>query len=109
MAANIASSGVRVCGFEELADGHVVCRRLPGGLPVAVARLADGTVVAFENVCPHKAGPIGEGRVRDGVIACPWHGFRFDLRTGKAAGFDSIMRLRLFQTAVRDGDVFVAA
>jgi nitrite reductase/ring-hydroxylating ferredoxin subunit len=44
----------------------------------------DGTISALENTCPHRGGPLAGGRLVDGEIACPWHGFRFDPRTGSA-------------------------
>jgi nitrite reductase (NADH) small subunit len=102
------AKAVRVCRIDEVGTAKAVCARLPRGLLVSVARLDDDTIVAFESVCPHKAGPLGEGRIREGIVACPWHGFRFDLKTGKAAGLDSIMRLRLFPVTVRDGEIYVA-
>jgi nitrite reductase/ring-hydroxylating ferredoxin subunit len=39
-------------------------------------------VHATSNVCPHRGGPLAEGEVRDGIITCPWHRFRYDARTG---------------------------
>lgn len=36
-------------------------------------------------VCPHLGGPLDEAPVEDGCIACPWHGYRFDLATGCSA------------------------
>jgi nitrite reductase/ring-hydroxylating ferredoxin subunit len=98
---------IRACRADEVGRASALCVRLPRGLLVALARLEDGSIVAFENVCPHKAAPLGEGRIRAGVVTCPWHGFRFDLRTGKTVGLDSIMKLRLFAVSVRDGDVYV--
>lgn len=43
-----------------------------------------GQVSALENTCPHRGGPLAGGRLVDGDLACPWHGFRFDPRTGAA-------------------------
>jgi nitrite reductase/ring-hydroxylating ferredoxin subunit len=40
-----------------------------------------GEFVAHTTVCPHLLGPLGESRVDGGVIECPWHGYRFDIRT----------------------------
>jgi nitrite reductase (NADH) small subunit/3-phenylpropionate/trans-cinnamate dioxygenase ferredoxin subunit len=101
------AQGVRACRADEVGKGRALCVRLPRGLLVALARLDDDSIVAFENVCPHKAGPLGEGRIRDGAVACPWHGFRFDVRTGETVGVESIMRLRLFPVTIRDGEVYV--
>lgn len=43
----------------------------------------NGKLVAHATVCPHTLGPLGTTTVTDGVIECPWHGFRFDIVTGE--------------------------
>ncbi len=52
------------------------------GRTVALFRL-DGALHAFDGVCPHRGGPLGEGTVAGGVVTCPWHGWRFEVKTGK--------------------------
>jgi len=55
----------------------------PGGERIAVFR--DGTTVgALTNLCAHQNGPLGEGRIIDGCITCPWHGFQYRLEDGRA-------------------------
>ena len=47
----------------------------------------DGTFYAIDNACPHAGGPLGEGRMRQsGMVECPWHGWRFDVKTGQRVG-----------------------
>jgi nitrite reductase/ring-hydroxylating ferredoxin subunit len=41
----------------------------------------DGRLVAHSTVCPHRLGPLDNAPVRDCVIECPWHGYRFDIVT----------------------------
>ena len=43
----------------------------------------DGKLVAFSARCAHLMGPLGEGRIEGGVVECPWHGYRFDIRNGE--------------------------
>jgi nitrite reductase/ring-hydroxylating ferredoxin subunit len=38
-------------------------------------------LLAYSTVCPHKLGPLEDGEVAAGIVECPWHGYRFDLRT----------------------------
>jgi nitrite reductase/ring-hydroxylating ferredoxin subunit len=45
----------------------------------------DGRRHRFVATCPHLGGPLGEARVEDGIVTCPWHGYRFDVRTGRCA------------------------
>lgn len=42
----------------------------------------DGALVAHAVVCPHWLGPLDEAPIVDGAVQCPWHGYRFDIRTG---------------------------
>jgi nitrite reductase/ring-hydroxylating ferredoxin subunit len=53
-----------------------------GGRAVAVFRVG-GKLHAMDGVCPHRGGPLGEGAVADGIVTCPWHGWRFEVATGK--------------------------
>jgi nitrite reductase/ring-hydroxylating ferredoxin subunit len=51
------------------------------GNSVAVWNLS-GNFHAFQNVCPHRGGPVGEGELEGNVITCPWHGWSFDVVSG---------------------------
>lgn len=44
-----------------------------------------GEIVAFATTCPHRLGPLEDARVEDGCVECPWHGYRFDVRSGRSA------------------------
>ncbi len=52
-----------------------------GGTAVAVANV-DGTFYACTNSCPHAEGPLGDGALEGSVVTCPYHGWKFDLKTG---------------------------
>jgi 3-phenylpropionate/trans-cinnamate dioxygenase ferredoxin component len=43
-----------------------------------------GTFWALDDVCTHDGGPLAEGQLEDHTIACPRHGAKFDIRTGRA-------------------------
>lgn len=43
-----------------------------------------GETVSWDARCPHMLGPLDEGVIEDGCVICPWHGYRFDLRTGRS-------------------------
>ncbi len=53
---------------------RVVCPR--DGERVAIFR-HDGRLSAISNVCAHQQGPLGEGRIIDGCVTCPWHGYQY--------------------------------
>jgi len=73
---------------------------------VAVFRY-DGKVSAISNVCQHQNGPLGEGRIIDGCVTCPWHGYQYKPESGAApAPFKE--KVPTFQVRVVDGTVFIA-
>ncbi len=43
----------------------------------------EGEILAHSTVCPHLGGPLDAGPVVYGCVTCPWHGYRFHLRSGK--------------------------
>ena len=55
----------------------------PDGERIAVFRDGD-QVGAVTNLCAHQNGPLGEGRIIDGCITCPWHGYQYRLADGCA-------------------------
>lgn len=48
----------------------------PGGERIAVFK-HKGAISAVTNVCAHQGGPLGEGKIIDGCITCPWHGWQY--------------------------------
>ncbi len=57
-------------------------------LPDKVLMLAnvDGTYYALDNRCPHMGGSLSDGELSGETLACPRHGAKFDVRTGKSVG-----------------------
>ena len=53
-----------------------------GAVDVLLCNL-DGTLVAYEDRCPHLANPLSEGVLADGVLTCAAHEWEFDARTGR--------------------------
>lgn len=76
-----------------------------GGERIAVFR--DGEQIgALTNLCAHQNGPLGEGRIIDGCVTCPWHGYQYRLEDGCApAPFTE--RLATYRVRVKDGVVQV--
>jgi nitrite reductase/ring-hydroxylating ferredoxin subunit/DMSO/TMAO reductase YedYZ heme-binding membrane subunit len=76
-----------------------------GGERIAVFR--DGTRIgALTNLCAHQNGPIGEGRIIDGCVTCPWHGFQYRLEDGCAPP-PFTEKLATYRVRIRDGVVDV--
>ena len=64
-----------VCALSQIEDSRARIVTLSGER-VAVFRY-DGKLAAVSNVCQHQNGPLGEGRIIDGCITCPWHGYQY--------------------------------
>jgi nitrite reductase/ring-hydroxylating ferredoxin subunit len=55
----------------------------PGGERIAVFR-SGNLVSAVTNLCAHQSRPLGEGRIVNGCIVCPWHGYEYRIEDGCA-------------------------
>ena len=53
-----------------------------GGMGLALCNV-EGTIYAVDNTCPHAGGPLGEGCLVGEVVECPWHGWKFNVRSGE--------------------------
>lgn len=74
---------VDAVAVSDLEDGRGVTVPLRNGQSVAVFRDGD-KLWALSNVCAHQQGPLGEGRIIDGCVTCPWHGHQFRPEDGQA-------------------------
>ncbi len=83
--------------------------------PLALFRTADG-VGALVDRCPHRNYPLSEGRLRDGALECPYHGWRFATDgtcvevpgCALAAGDGQRLSAQALRVVERHGGIFVA-
>ena len=68
--------------------------------------LVDGEVRVYDGLCPHLQGPLGEGYIEDGCLECPWHAWRFDLRTGTGI-VNKSLKLRAYEARIDNGNIVV--
>jgi len=66
-----------------------------------------GQFHALDGVCLHRGGPVGDGDVEDGVVTCPWHGWQYEVSTGRNV-LDPSIGLGRYDARVEDGMVLVA-
>lgn len=74
-------SEVRVAGLEEVPAGTPTLVEAQG-TPVVLVRVGDD-VYACSDICTHQGGPLSEGKLSGTRLACPWHGWMFDVKTGQ--------------------------
>ncbi len=95
---------VEVCKVDRIPEKCATIVSLSGER-VAVFRY-DGKVSAISNVCQHQNGPLGEGRIIDGCVTCPWHGYQYKPESG-AAPPPFKEKIPTFRVKVVEGAVFV--
>jgi nitrite reductase/ring-hydroxylating ferredoxin subunit len=66
----------------------------------------NGGIYALDGVCPCSGGPLGQGVLQGNLLVCPWHGRRYDCRTG-AHHFDSEVKVAVVPTRIEDGDILI--
>ncbi|HNP71351.1 MAG TPA: non-heme iron oxygenase ferredoxin subunit [Kouleothrix sp.] len=76
------------------------------GLPIALANVG-GTIYAFSDACRHEGGPLSAGALIGDTVTCPWHGWTYSVRTGKAIVPPVGIRIATYRAYVENGDVFV--
>jgi nitrite reductase/ring-hydroxylating ferredoxin subunit len=97
---------VAVCRREDIPAGRGWPVRV-GERYLAVFDLGD-TVVAVDNECKHVGNPLDDGQVSGGCVTCPWHGWRYDLRTGDLLTmFGRRPGLRTYPARVEAGEILV--
>jgi nitrite reductase/ring-hydroxylating ferredoxin subunit len=98
----------RVARLAELEPGLPTGVRLADGTPVCLVREGE-TVLAVSDRCPHRDFALSGGDlVAPGVLECPWHGARFDCRTGAVLQGPATDGLAVFAVQVAHGHVAVA-
>lgn len=65
-----------------------------------------GTIYAIKGTCPHMGGELWEGLLRGEIVSCPWHGWRFDVRTGKSPDAE-IVAVGIFDVKIDGEDIYV--
>ncbi|HEY3330075.1 MAG TPA: Rieske (2Fe-2S) protein [Capsulimonadaceae bacterium] len=113
---------VHVAHVTDIVDGQGLIVSPREGLTVGLFRV-DGTYYAVKNVCPHNGAPLCRGSIHathepgetrelnpgfaGRILRCPWHGWEFDIVTGKAL-YDATSRVATYPVDVDDkGQVFV--
>jgi nitrite reductase/ring-hydroxylating ferredoxin subunit len=74
-------SEVRVASLAEVEPGQPKLVE-SGGARIVLIRVGD-QVYAVSDTCAHKGGPLSEGKLSGTRLACPWHGWMYDVRSGQ--------------------------
>jgi nitrite reductase (NADH) small subunit len=75
------------------------------GKALAVANVG-GVFHAIDNTCLHRGGPLGDGPLEGKIVTCPWHGWQYDVTTGKVSQNPSV-GVACYPVELRGTDVYV--
>ena len=92
--ADIAPGTVRVVEHER--SRYAVCN-------------AQGEIYVVDDTCTHDDGPLGEGKLDGCAVVCPRHGAKFDIRTGAVMQMPAAFPIRVYESRVKDGKVYIKA
>lgn len=95
---------VRVAAVTDVPEGSI--REFSAeGKAIAVANVA-GEFYAIDNQCLHNGGPLADGPMEGKMVICPWHGWEYDVTTGKV-GQNPTVGVDCYPVEVRGADLFV--
>lgn len=96
---------LKVAAINEMEDSRAKIIRPSKGEAIAIFRDGD-KISAVSNVCRHQGGPLGEGKIVDGCITCPWHGFQYRMEDGQSPP-PFTEKIATYATRIIEGVVYV--
>ncbi len=95
---------IDIAAVEDCPPGTSI-ERVAGERMVALANV-EGQLHAIDGLCPHQGGPLGTGMLCGAVLTCPWHGWQFDVTTGRHR-YSATVRQQVYDVRVEAGRVLV--
>ena len=95
---------IKVANLSDLGPGSSMTVEA-NGKAVALFNV-EGAVYALDNTCLHRGGPLGEGFLEGDVVACPWHMWEYNVRTGEKVG-DPSLKVATYAVEVEGNDITV--
>lgn len=99
-----AEGYLEVCGVDEIPMNRAKVL-VVSGEKIAIFRYQQ-SLSAVSNLCQHQNGPLGEGKIVDGCITCPWHGYQYFPHNGSSPP-PFVEKVPTFHVRVRSGRVWV--
>jgi nitrite reductase/ring-hydroxylating ferredoxin subunit len=96
---------IRAASLQHVPPGRPRLVELDGARIVLV-RVGE-QVFACGDTCAHKGGPLSEGKLSGTRLACPWHGWIYDVRTGQCAFPGRGASVASYKARIEANDVFV--
>jgi nitrite reductase/ring-hydroxylating ferredoxin subunit len=94
---------IRVASTNDIAPGQAIAVEVQGRR-VAVFNV-DGKFFAISDICTHRGGPLSQGELEGATVTCPWHGAKFDVRTGSVLGPPATTNVASYKVVVENGEI----
>jgi nitrite reductase/ring-hydroxylating ferredoxin subunit len=75
------------------------------GTTIAIANV-EGKLYAINNTCLHRGGPLAQGDLAGKIVTCPWHGWQYDVTTGKTT-MNPAVGVDCYHIEIKGDDVWV--
>jgi nitrite reductase/ring-hydroxylating ferredoxin subunit len=95
---------VKLASLDELSPGGMKETEIDGRI-IALFNVG-GEISAIDGICPHQGGPLAEGELTGTTVTCPWHGWRFDIKTGQTLGGSKLCQT-VYPVKLEGNDVMV--
>ena len=99
------AEAIRVASLDDVPAGRPILVEAHG-TRIVLARAGDH-VYACGDVCAHRGGPMSEGKLSGTRLACPWHGWMYDVRTGQCAFPGRGASVPTYQVRIEGTDILV--
>jgi len=96
---------VKAATIDEMAGERIKCVEVEGE-KIAVFEV-EGEFYALSDTCTHRGGPLSEGELEGAGVVCPWHGARFDVKTGAVLGPPAGIGVRSYPVRVAGTDILI--
>lgn len=96
---------LRAARMEEIPPGTIREIQVDGNKAVALANV-EGKLYAINNTCMHRGGPLGQGELLGKAVTCPWHGWQYDVTTGKIL-MNPAVGVECYPVELRGDDIFI--
>ncbi len=96
---------VKIAEISEIPQGTTKIVNV-AGVELFVANV-EGSFYALPNKCTHVGGLLGRGKLSGNIIQCPWHGSKFDVKTGAVVAGPAQSPEPTYEVRVEGSSVFV--
>lgn len=97
---------VKLCKTDDVQEGEAI-QANPEGMPALAVYMLDGEFFVTDDMCTHGMAWLTDGYVEDGEVECPFHGGRFDIKTGEPTAFPCVVPVKTYKVVVEDGHVCI--